>query len=370
MVLSLYLLKAFVLMPTPLFVQACLNHPTKRPPVWLMRQAGRYMAEYQAIRQQSDFITMCKTPELAVEVSLQPYKAFGMDAVIMFSDILFPAEAMGLPLDFKDGIGPILGNPVRCAADVERLGIPDPEESTPYVMSTLRVLQEELESDQDVALIGFGGAPWTLASYMIEGGTSKQYRYIKSLMYDDPALLHKLLGKISQTMVAYLNAQIQAGAQAIQLFDSWAGILDAAQYREFALPYHQQVFEGLATTGPNGNRVPKILYVNGATMHVAAMAESGADVISVDHMTSLESAFEQHGHRLAIQGNLDPVALFCKPEILKPKIDAMLLSATKTSHGKGYIANLGHGVLPGTPVENVRLFVDTIQQSALAPVTV
>jgi uroporphyrinogen decarboxylase len=352
--------------PLPLLVQTCLRQPTPRPPVWLMRQAGRYMAEYQAVRAKSDFITMCKTQTLAFEVSLQPYRAFGMDAVILFSDILFPAEAMGLPLDFQDGVGPILGNAVRSAADVDRLSIPDPELATGFVMDTLRQLRAELKDDLQTALIGFGGAPWTLASYMIEGGTSKQYRYIKGLMYDDPALLHRLLAKITQTVIVYLNAQIAAGAQVIQLFDSWAGILTPAQYREFALPYHQQVFENLSATGPDGARVPKILYVNGSHLHVAAMAQSGADVISIDHQTDLLETVATYGDRLAVQGNLDPVLLFAQPAVLQTHLDDMLASARRQSGGVGYLVNLGHGVLPGTPVENVRCFVDTVKRSAHA----
>jgi uroporphyrinogen decarboxylase len=349
-----------VSLDAPRLVRACFGEVLDRPPVWLMRQAGRYMPEYQAVRAKSDFITMCKTPDLAVDVSLQPYRAFGMDAVIVFSDILFPCEAMGMTLQFTDKVGPSLHDPLRSAADIDRLIIPDPIEKTGFVMDALRTLRAELSSNPDTALIGFAGSPWTLASYMIEGGSSKMYVHIKSLMYNEPQLLHRLLGKLSETIILYLNAQIDAGVHMVQLFDSWGGIVSPDQYREFILPYQQQVFAGLNRTKPDGTRVPVTLYVNGSNPMLELMAESGADVLSIDWQTPLAQARQRIPKTLALQGNLDPNALFAKPEVLGPMIDAMLADGGNT----GYIANLGHGVLQGTPTEHVRFMVQRIQGKA------
>lgn len=345
--------------PTPRLVRACRSEALDRPPVWLMRQAGRYMAEYRAIREKVSFLELCKNVDLAAEVSLQPYKAFGMDAVIMFSDILIPPEAMGLHVDFVDK-GPTIGNPIRSESDIDRLPIPDPLEKTGFVMDILGTLRRELADDPETALIGFAGAPWTLATYMIEGGVSRNFTHIKTLMYENPKALHRLMDKLAQTLILYLNAQIEAGAQAVQLFDTWASLLSADQYRRFVLPYHQQVFAGL-----NRENTPTILYVNNSRGLLPLMAEAGADVISVDHLTPLSDARELVGERFALQGNLDPNALFAQPDVLEPMIHTMLQEAA--SAGGGYIANLGHGILPQTPVENVRLFVDTVKQSALTP---
>jgi uroporphyrinogen decarboxylase len=339
----------------PRLVRACQGETLDRPPVWLMRQAGRYMAEYQAVRAKVDFLTLCKTPELAAEVSLQPYQAFGMDGVIMFSDILVPPEAMGMSLDFTEK-GPQFAKPLRTAAEIDRLIIPDPVEKTGFVMETLQTLRQALVSEPDVALIGFAGAPWTLATYMIEGGVSRNFTEIKRLMYDEPALLHKLLDKLAQTVILYLNAQIEAGAQVIQLFDTWGGIVSPDHYKRFILPYQQQVIDGL-----NRQHVPVILYVNQSNTFLELMAQSGADVLSLDWITPLYQARERLGNCIALQGNLDPNALFAKPEILKPMIQTMIAQGGT----QGYIANLGHGILPQTPVENVKLFVDTVKQSSL-----
>ena len=348
---------------TPRLLKACRREALDRPPVWLMRQAGRYMHEYRAIREKVSFLDLCKNPQLAAEVSLQPYHEFGMDAVIMFSDILVPPEAMGLEVVFGDG-GPTFPNPIRSAADIDRLIIPDPVEKTGFVMEILRTLRGELKNDPDTALIGFAGAPWTLATYMIEGGGSKHFAHIKQFMAEQPEALEVLLDKLAQTVTLYLNAQIEAGAQVVQLFDTWGGILSREEAQRFVLPYHRRIIDGL-----NRKDVGVILYVNNSRGLLGDIAEAGADVISIDTTTSLTEARQILGSQFALQGNLDPTALFGKPETLEAQVKAMLLEGGST----GYIANLGHGILPPTPRENVRLFVDTVkahsmQSGALAPV--
>ncbi len=342
---------------SPRLVQACHKIPLDRPPIWMMRQAGRYLPEYQAIRDKVAFLGLCKNPELAAEVSLQPLRRFGMDGVIMFSDILIPVEAMGVPLEFTEK-GPHLPQTIQSQHDIERLIIPDPIEKTGFVMETLRLLQHELSTSPEVALIGFAGAPWTLASYMLEGGVSRNFTETKAFLYNEPALMHQLLEKIAQTVTIYLQAQMEAGAQVVQLFDSWAGTVSEETYQEFILPYQQQVISGLKST----TEVPVILYVNGSRGLLPLLKQSGADVISVDWQTSLSQARQILGSDVALQGNLDPNALFTRPDVLKPIVEAMLVEGGS----QGYIFNLGHGVLPKTPIENVKLVVDTVLNSAKA----
>lgn len=341
---------------TPRLVRACRKEILDRPPVWLMRQAGRYMPEYRAVREKVSFLDLCKSPDLAAEVSLQPFHAFGMDAVIMFCDILIPPEAMGLPVTFGDG-GPTFPNTIQSTADVDRLIIPDPIEKTGFVMELLGKLRRELASSPETALIGFAGSPWTLATYMVEGGGSKHFAKIKGLMYEQPQVLHRLLDKLTQTITLYLNAQIEAGAQVVQLFDTWGGILNEEEYRQFILPYHQRIVESL-----NREQAPVILYVNNSRGLLPLMAEANPDVISVDTLTSIASARQIVGPRFALQGNLDPIALFSPQEVLKPMVQSLLAEGGN----KGFIFNLGHGILPPTPVENVRLLVNLVKESALA----
>jgi uroporphyrinogen decarboxylase len=340
---------------SPRLVRACRKEKLDRPPVWLMRQAGRYMPEYRAIREKVGFLELCKSPDMAAEVSLQPYHAFGMDGVIMFSDILVPPEAMGMEVVFGDA-GPTFPNPLQNTADIDRLIVPDPVEKTGFVMELLRKLKTELSNSPETALIGFAGAPWTLATYMVEGGGSKHFAKIKGLMYESPEALHRLLGKLSETISLYLNAQIEAGAQVVQLFDTWGGILSAEEYRRFILPYHRQIIDSLQR-----DQAPVILYVNNSRGLLPLMAEAGPDVISVDPLSSISEARNILGSRFALQGNLDPVALFAQPETLKPMVQSLLLEGGN----QGYVFNLGHGILPPTPVENVRLLVDLVKQSAL-----
>jgi uroporphyrinogen decarboxylase len=341
---------------SPRLVRVCRqqNGQPDRPPVWLMRQAGRYMAEYRAIREKVGFLELCKNPELAAEVSLQPYHTFGMDAVILFSDILVPPEAMGMEVVFGDG-GPTFPNPIRSAADIDRLIIPDPNEKTGFVPDLIRVLRRELAHDSETTLIGFAGAPWTLAAYMIEGGGSRHFAKLKGLMYENPALLDRLLGKLAETVALYLNAQIDAGAQVVQLFDTWAGILSAEEYRRFVLPSHQAIISRLKR-----DKAPVILYVNNSRGLLPMMKEAGPDVISVDSLTSLTEARAILGSDVVLQGNLDPVLLLGDAQALDTGVQRIL--AEGGDHN--FIFNLGHGILPPTPIENVRLLVNRVKESA------
>ncbi len=321
----------------------------------MMRQAGRYLPEYRAVRGKTDFLTLCKTPELAAEVSMQPYRILGVDAVIMFSDILIPVEAMGIELDIIESKGPVLENPIRTEEQVEKLIIPDPLEKTGFVMDLIRLLRKELGNE--APLIGFAGAPYTLASYMVEGGTSRNYSEIKRILFANPGLLHRLLEKIADTVTDYLNAQIEAGAQVVQLFDTWAGDLSAGDYEEFALPYQQRVFQQLHR-GPEGLGVPAILYVNGCSHVLEKMAESGANALSIDWRIDIAEArrrLDRAGfENLALQGNLDPCALLGTPETIAEGVKEILKKVGPVSH----IMNLGHGIMPMVPVENARAFVE------------
>jgi uroporphyrinogen decarboxylase len=329
-----------------LLVRAARGEAVERTPVWMMRQAGRYLPEYRAVRGQTDFLTLCKTPELAVEVSLQPYRILGVDAVIMFSDILIPVEAMGQVVKLTEKKGPELPDPIRSRDQIDRLIVPDPTAKTPFVMEIIRTLRREV--DGAVPVIGFAGAPWTLAAYMVEGGGSKNYAEIKRMMYAEPVTLHALLDKIADTVIPYLNAQIEAGAQVVQLFDSWAGELSPDDYEQFALPYEQKVLSSI-----DRRAAPAILFINGCGTFIEKMAESGADVLSVDWRISLSEARARTKGRVALQGNLDPCALLSTADVITAKVKRLV----REGGGRGHILNLGHGILPMTPVENARAFI-------------
>ncbi|MCW5967639.1 MAG: uroporphyrinogen decarboxylase [Blastocatellales bacterium] len=335
-------------------VRACRRQEVDRAPVWMMRQAGRYLPEYRAVRARTDFLTLCKTPELAAEVSLQPLEILGVDAVIMFSDILIPVEAMGMSLELTEK-GPVLGDPIRTSGQIEKLIVPDPVERTPFVFETIRLLKNALRDE--VPLIGFAGAPYTLASYMIEGGTSRNFAAIKTLMYREPELLHRLLEKISDAIILYLNAQIEAGVHLVQLFDTWAGELGPEYYEEFALEYERRIFSSLHR-GPEGLGVPAALYINGCSAILEKMAESGANVLSIDWRIDLAEARRRVGNSIALQGNLDPCALLGTPETIRTQVKEIL----RKGEGAGHIMNLGHGILPMTPVENARAFIDAAKE--------
>lgn len=340
-------------MKNDLLIRAARGEAVERTPVWMMRQAGRYLPEYRAVRANTDFLTLCKTPELAVEVSLQPYSILDVDAVIMFSDILIPVEAMGQEVRLTEQKGPELPSPIRARDQVDRLIIPDPVEKTSFVMEIIRTLRRELEGK--VPLIGFAGAPWTLAAYMVEGGGSKNYAHIKRMMFAEPATLHALLEKITDTIILYLNAQIEAGAEVVQLFDSWAGELSTDDYEQFALPYQRRIFESL-----DRKSAPAILYINGCGLFLEQMATSGADVLSIDWRIDLKQARSRIGDRLSIQGNLDPCVLLATPEVVREKAREVL----KAGGGHKHILNLGHGILPMTPVENARAFIEAAKKPA------
>ncbi len=322
------------------FLKACRGEKTGYTPVWVMRQAGRYLPEYQKVRGQVSFLELCKTPELCVEVTLQPITRFGMDAAILFSDILVLMEAMGAPLEFSEGVGPVFPAPIRSSKDLQSLGIPDPEQDLRYVMDTIRLLVQELK----VPLIGFAGAPFTCLTYLVEGGSSKVFWETKKMMYTAPTLFHAIMEKITTATILYLQAQIRAGVHAIQLFDSWAGILAPCDYEQFVFPYVQQIFSSLKKED-----LPTIYF---------ATTRSGADVIGLDCRINIGDAIKRVGHK-AVQGNLDPFALLLPEEALKTRI-ARLLEAARDAHG--HIFNLGHGIHQYTPPKQLKLAVDYVHE--------
>jgi uroporphyrinogen decarboxylase len=313
-----------------------------------MRQAGRYMAEYRALRETHDLLTLCRTPDLAVEVTLQPIRALGVDAAILFSDLLLPLEPLGLPFHFAAGEGPVVDRPLRTRADVEALHRFEPRQELGYVLEAIRLLRPAL----DVPLIGFAGAPFTLASYAIEGGHSSHFTVTKRLMYEDPQTWHRLAALLAEVVSDYLRAQVEAGAQALQLFDSWVGALDAGDYREFVLPHVSALFAGLRDTG-----VPLIHFGTGTGHLLALQREAGGHVIGVDWRTPIDEGWARVGDGVAVQGNLEPHVLFAPRERLLARVDEVL---ARTRGRAGHVFNLGHGILPGTPVENVRAVVEHV----------
>ncbi|GAB4483762.1 MAG: uroporphyrinogen decarboxylase [Thermodesulfovibrionales bacterium] len=332
------------------FLKACRGEKVDYTPVWLMRQAGRYLKEYQDVRAKVDFLTLCKTPELAAKVTLQPIEILGVDAAILFSDILIPVEAMGMPLEFHDKKGPILGDPVRTKAGVDRLLIPDTEDSMPFVLETIRILRRELK----VPLIGFSGAPWTLATYIVEGGSSKNFMHTKRMMYQNPGLFTALLEKISATVIEYLTAQIKAGAQAVQLFDSWAGILSPYDYENVIFPHVKAAIKALKKSG-----VPVIYFVNDCAGLLKVVKKCGADVVGVDWRVDMAKAAKKLGKKMSVQGNLDPLVLFAPKEHIEDRVKDILF---KAEPARGHIFNLGHGILPETPVENAIAMVEAVHR--------
>ncbi len=334
------------------FLRACRGEKVGYTPVWLMRQAGRYLPEYQEVRSKVDFLTLCKTPELAAKVTLQPVDILGVDAAILFSDILICVEAMGMRLEFSEKKGPLLEEPVRSKAGVDRLIIPDTEDSMPFVLDTIKILRRELE--QKVPLIGFSGAPFTLATYVIEGGSSKNFLNTKKMMYQNPGLFGGLMEKITSTVIEYLSAQIKAGAQAVQLFDSWAGVLAPNDYENIVFPYVKTAIKSLKKFG-----VPIIYFVNDCSgiLHVAK--KCGADVMGIDWRVDMEKAVKTVGKKMVVQGNLDPLVLFGPKETIEDRVQDIL---NKAYPARGHIFNLGHGILPETPVENAIAMVEAVHR--------
>jgi uroporphyrinogen decarboxylase len=332
---------------TERFLRACRGEPVDRPPVWLMRQAGRYLPEYRRVREGVTFLEMCRDVDRAVEVSLQPIDLVGSEAVILFSDIFVPVPAMGVDLDFAPG--PVIAEPIRRREQVEALRVPDPRDSVPYVFEILRRLRGELASRR-VPLLGFSGAPFTLAAYLVEGSGSRDFSNLKRTMLREPEMLRALLARLTEMVVGYLEAQVEAGAQAVQLFDTWAGLLSPDDYAEWVQPTHCEIAAKL-----DRRRAPLILYVNNGAHVFDWMLETGADVLSVDWRVDLAAAARKAGARASLQGNLDPCALHAPREVLFERVRALAEAARPA---RGHILNLGHGCLPDTPVEGVRAFTD------------
>ncbi|HET7910281.1 MAG TPA: uroporphyrinogen decarboxylase [Nitrospira sp.] len=333
------------------FLKACRREPVDCTPVWFMRQAGRYMVEYRSLRAKYSMLALCKTPELAAQVTLQPIDRFPLDAAIIFADILLPLEAMGLHLEFAEGEGPVIHNPVRERADVERLKAVDGQELE-YVAEAIRQTREALR--RRVPLIGFAGAPFTLASYAIEGGGSRNYVLTKSMMYREPEAWHQLMDKLARVVTGYLRRQIRAGAQAIQVFDSWVGCLSAGDYAEYVKPHVQLIFDGLKR-----ENVPMIHFGTGTAAILRQMREAGGDVIGVDWRIHLDEAWAMIGYDRAVQGNLDPVALYGPLHEIERRVEDVLRRAARRN---GHIFNLGHGILPTTPIEHVEAAVNMIHK--------
>jgi uroporphyrinogen decarboxylase len=335
-----------------LLLRAARKQSVERTPVWFMRQAGRYLPEYRAVRAKADFLTLCKTPELAAEVTVQPVEIIGVDAAIIFSDILVIPEAMGMKLIVEEGkAGPRFPNPVRSVDDITGLHSIDPTRELRYVMEAIRVTKQRLQ--ERVPLIGFSGSPWTLATYMVEGKGSKNFRYVKEMVFSHPQQAHTLLQRLAQSVADYLSAQVDAGADIVQIFDTWGGILSQEEFEEFSLHYIRQIVEQIKK-----KNVPVIVFCKDCGHSLKKIAETGADVVGLDWTTDIGKARNAIGKKVALQGNLDPTMLFSTPERIEEGVKSIL---QKYGNGSGHIFNLGHGILPETPVENVKAFVNAVK---------
>jgi len=339
------------------FIRALLRQPVDVTPVWMMRQAGRYLPEYLRVRKQAgSFMSLCTNPELACEVTMQPLERFALDAAILFSDILTIPDAMGLGLYFETGEGPRFRKPVRTAADVKALAVPDPETELRYVMDAVRLIRRTL--DNRLPLIGFSGSPWTLATYMVEGGSTKTFSRSKGMLYNEPQLLHRMLDTVADAVIAYLNAQIAAGAQAVMIFDTWGGVLTPQDYADFSLQYMRKIVAGL-TREHEGVKVPVILFTKGGCQWLEIMADTGADALGLDWSTDLAMARKRVGDRVALQGNLDPAVLYASPDVIRDKVAAVLAAYGK---GSGHVFNLGHGITPDVKPEHAGVLVDAVHE--------
>ncbi len=336
-----------------LLLRACRREPTERTPIWIMRQAGRYLPQYRKVREKADFLTMCKTPELAAEVTLQPVEIIGVDAAIIFSDILVIPEAMGMELEMRESVGPVFPKPVRDENDVKKLKQINPFEELNFVLEAVKLVKREL--DGKVPLIGFSGSPWTLMTYMVEGKGSKNFSKVKSLIFNRPDLAHALLEKITLAVTDYLNAKLFSGVDAVQIFDTWGGILAPEDFREFSLKYVKKIVENLN----RNNRQPVIFFPKGVHSNLKEIAETGADAISVDWTVNIGDVRRQVGESLAIQGNLDPTALYGRKDVIEKKARKVM---EDYGRGTGHIFNLGHGILPDVPVENAKALVDFVKE--------
>lgn len=339
----------------PYLLRAARGEVLDRPPVWMMRQAGRYMKAYRDLRDKyPSFRERSEIPEVAIEVSLQPWKAFQPDGVILFSDIVTPLPGIGIDMDIAEGKGPIIAQPIRTQAQIDQLRSFEPEESMPFIRQILQALRQEVGNE--AAVLGFVGAPWTLAAYAVEGKGSKTYSIIKGMAFSEPAILHDLLGKLADAIAIYVRYQIDAGAQVVQMFDSWAGQLSPQDYETFALPYQQRVFKQVKETHPD---TPLILLVSGSAGVLERMPKSGVDIVSLDWTVDMAEARERIGWDVKVQGNMDPGVLFGSQDFIRERI----LDTIRKAGKKGHIFNLGHGVLPGTPEDNVRFFFETAKQA-------
>lgn len=336
-------------------LRALMRQPVDATPVWLMRQAGRYLPEYRAVRQAAgDFMSLCRNPERACEVTLQPLARFDLDAAILFSDILTIPDALGLGLYFEEGEGPCFHKPLRSSADIENLGVLDTARDLPYVLDAVRLIRRELNGA--VPLIGFSGSPWTLATYMIEGGSSRDFVRTKQMLYGEPQLLHLLLAKLAASVTDYLNAQIAAGVQVVQIFDTWGGALSAAAYREFSLAYMTRILAGL-TREAEGRAVPVIVFTKGGSPWLDAIAGSGCDAVGLDWCMDIGRARQMVGDRVALQGNLDPAVLRAPATVIAAEAERILRSFGR---GAGHVFNLGHGISPDVPPDRVAALVDAV----------
>ena len=339
------------------FLRALKREPVDMTPVWMMRQAGRYLPEYRASRQKAgSFMDLCTNPDLACEVTLQPLARFPLDAAILFSDILTIPDAMGLGLYFETGEGPRFRKIVRTAADVDALPIPDVESDLGYVMKAVSTIRRELNGS--VPLIGFSGSPWTLATYMVEGGSSKDFRHLKAMIYDQPELAHQLLDKLAQTVIAYLNAQIRYGAQAVQIFDTWGGSLSAEAYQQFSLRYMKQIVDGLIRDH-DGRAVPVILFTKNGGLWLESMAATGCDALGLDWTINIGDARRRVGDKVALQGNMDPAVLYASPATIRAEVKRLLKDF---GDHPGHVFNLGHGITPEVDPEHARVFIEAVHE--------
>ena len=344
-----------------LYLRALRGEKIERTPIWVMRQAGRYLPEYRATRKQAgDFLTLCKTPELACEVTLQPIDRFGLDAAILFSDILTIPDAMGLELVLEEGVGPVFNKPIRSNSDIQRLAVPDMHQDLGYVMQAVSVVKAAL--DGRVPLIGFTGSPWTLASYMVEGSGSKEFRRIKGLMFESPDQAHQLLSVVTESVIQYLSAQVEAGAQSLMVFDTWGGMLSTANYQAFSLSYMQKIVSALKTVHPN---IPIVLFTKGGGQWLELMAATGCDGLGLDWTVDMQNARARVGNKVVLQGNMDPVVMNTTLDRVRSEAKNVLAAYGQHSDDdKGHIFNLGHGIQPFAHPENMAALVETVQSSS------
>ena len=339
------------------YIKAALSQPVDKTPVWMMRQAGRYLPEYRELRAKAgDFMSLCTNPELACEVTLQPLRRYDLDAAILFSDILTIPDAMGLGLYFKTGEGPAFERPVQTIQDIKKLSVPDIYSELKYVTDAVSTIRTNLKNQ--TPLIGFSGSPWTLATYMVEGGTTKNFGKVKGMMFAEPAAMHQLLDVLAKSVTAYLNAQIESGAQAVMLFDTWGGVLSTRDYQAFSLQYMQQIVDGLIRE-KDGVRIPVTLYSKGGAGWLEMMASTGVDCVGLDWTIDIDQARARIGDKVALQGNMDPCILYSTPEMIDAEVADIL---AKYGNGSGHVFNLGHGIHPTIDPANVKAYVDAVHK--------